>query len=152
MGNGNAGGWRYTARYDWNWRSARAMSGALASLALPMPPWFRAIVARCLLSRTALHADGEGIWGSGSVIQAGADPRPYPWKDIADVVVWDYHHLRIIGLARRATHSGADRPPGRWRPARPCSRDRSGDGPCFGIRPMPRSSHPTDRPTAPRTC
>jgi hypothetical protein len=106
MGNGNAGGWRYTARYDWNWRSARAMSGALASLALPMPPWFRAIVARCLLSRTALHADGEGIWGSGSVIQAGADPRPYPWKDITDVVVWDYHHLRIIGLARRGDALG----------------------------------------------
>jgi len=34
MGNANAGGWRYTARYGWNWRSARAISGALGSLAL----------------------------------------------------------------------------------------------------------------------
>ena len=109
MGNGNSSGWRYSARYGWNWRSARAISGALASLALPMPPWFRAVVARCLLSRTALHADGEGIWGSGSAMQARArqaGPCPYPWKDITDVVVWDYHHLRIIGLARRGDALG----------------------------------------------
>ena len=69
LGNANAAGWGYTARYGWNWRSARAISGALGSLALPMPPWLRAVVARCLLTRTALHADGEGIWGSGG-------PRP----------------------------------------------------------------------------
>ena len=102
MGDGNAGGWRYTARYGWNWRSARAISGALGSLALPMPPWFRAVVARCLLTRTALHADGDGIWGSGGPQPAG----PCPWKDVTDVVVWDYNHLRIIGLARRGDAIG----------------------------------------------
>jgi len=71
MGDANAGGWRYTARYRWNWRSARAISKALVSLALPMPSWFRAVVARCLLTRTALHADGDGIWGSGGPQPAG---------------------------------------------------------------------------------
>jgi hypothetical protein len=109
MGNGNASGWLYTARYGWNWRSARAISGALASLALPMPPWFRAVAARCLLTRTALHADGEGVWGSGGAMQAdpgGPRPCPCPWKDVTDVVVWDYHHLRIIGLARRGDALG----------------------------------------------
>jgi len=64
MGNANAGGWGYTARYGWNRRSARAISGALGSLALPMPPWLRAVVSRCLLTRIALHADAEGIRGS----------------------------------------------------------------------------------------
>jgi hypothetical protein len=110
MGNGNASGWRYTARYGWNWRSARAVSGALASLALPMPPWFRAVVARTLLTRTALHLDGAGIWGSGSALPGGLRPAgpddPCPWKDVTDVVVWDYHHLRIIGLARRGDALG----------------------------------------------
>jgi hypothetical protein len=71
MGNANANSWRYTARYGWNWRSARAISGALGSLALPMPPWFR-VVARCLLTRIALQADAEGIWGSGAPPPAGA--------------------------------------------------------------------------------
>jgi len=124
MGNGNASGWRYTARYGWNWRSARAVSGALASLALPMPPWFRAVVARCLLTRTALHVDGEGIWGSGGPPSAG--PSCCPWKDVTDVVVWDYHHLRIIGLARRGDALGggpaaralASRAPRQSRPPR----------------------------------
>ena len=109
MGNANAGGWRYTARYGWNWRSARAISGALGSLALPMPPWFRAVVARCLLTRTALEVDAEGIWGSAGTTPTGPDgPRPWPcpWKDVTDVVVWDYHHLRIIGLARRGDAIG----------------------------------------------
>jgi hypothetical protein len=122
MGNGNTGGWRYTARYGWNWRSARAISGALGSLALPMPPWFRAVVARCLLTRTALHADGDGIWGSGGPQPAG----PCPWKDVTDVVVWDYNHLRIIGLARRGDALGggpaaralASRAPAQSRPPR----------------------------------
>jgi hypothetical protein len=122
MGNGNAGGWRYTARYGWNWRSARAISGALGSLALPMPPWFRAVVARCLLTRTALHADGDGIWGSGGPPPAG----PCPWKDVTDVVVWDYNHVRIIGLARRGDALGggpaaralASRAPAQSRPPR----------------------------------
>jgi hypothetical protein len=122
MGDGNAGGWRYTARYGWNWRSARAISGALGSLALPMPPWFRAVVARCLLTRTALHADGDGIWGSGGPQPAG----PCPWKDVTDVVVWDYNHLRIIGLARRGDALGggpaaralASRAPAQSRPPR----------------------------------
>src|ERR1700678_603261 len=127
MGNGNASGWRYTARYGWNWRSAPAISGALGSLALPMPPWFRAVVARCLLTRTALHADVEGIWGSGGSRPAGPAGRcACPWKDVTDVVVWDYTHLRIIGLARRGDALGggpaaralASRAPAQSRPPR----------------------------------
>ena len=100
MGNANAGGWRYTACYGWNWRSARAISSALVSLALPMPSWFRAVVARCLLTRTALHADAQGIWGSAGPLSAGS-VGPCPWKDVTDIVVWEYDHLRIIGIARR---------------------------------------------------
>ena len=106
MGNGNAGGWGYTARYGWNWRSARAISGALGSLALPMPPWLRPVVARCLLTRTALHADAGGIRGSAGPSAATGTPGPCPWKDVTDIVVWDYHHLRIIGLARRGDAVG----------------------------------------------
>jgi hypothetical protein len=107
MANANAGGWRYTARYGWNWRSARAIGGALGSLALPMPPWFRAVVARCLLTRTALQADAEGIGGSGGAAPTGpGGPGCCPWKDVTDVVVWDYNHLRIIGLARRGDALG----------------------------------------------
>ena len=125
MGNENANSWRYTARYGWSWRSARAISGALGSLALPMPPWFRPIVARCLLTRIALHADAEGIWGSADQRSAGA-AGPCPWKDVTDVVVWDYHHLRIIGLARRgdaigggpAARAVASRAPAQSRPPR----------------------------------
>ena len=124
MGNGNVNSWAYTARYGWNWRSARAISGALAGLALPMPPWFRAVVARCLLTRTALHVDAEGIWGSAGATPGG--PRPCPWKDVTDVVVWDYNHLRIIGLARRgdavgggpAARAVASRAPAQSRPPR----------------------------------
>jgi hypothetical protein len=127
MGNADGGGWRYTACYGWNWRSAQAISRALGSLALPMPPWFRAVVARGLLTRTALHADAHGIWGSAGPLPAGpAGPCPCPWKDVADIVVWDYGHLRVIGLARRgdavgggpaarAVAAGASRQP---RPAR----------------------------------
>jgi hypothetical protein len=126
VGDADARGWRYTARYGWNWRSARAVSGALAGLALPMPPWFRAVVARCLLARTALHADAQGIWGSAGPLSAGPG-SPCPWKDVTDVVVWDYDHLRIIGLARRGDAVGggpaaralAPRTP---RPARPARR------------------------------
>jgi hypothetical protein len=129
MGNANANSWRYTARYGWNWRSARAISGALGSLALPMPPWFRAVVARCLLTRIALQADAEGIWGSGAPPPAGAagpSPCPCPWKDVTDIVVWDYNHLRIIGLARRGDAIGggpaarpvASRAPAQSRPPR----------------------------------
>jgi hypothetical protein len=125
MGNANAGGWRYTACYGWNWRSARAISRALGSLALPMPPWFRAVVARCLLRRTALHADAQGIWGSAGPLSAGS-AGPCPWKDVTDIVVWDYDHLRIIGLARRGDAVGggpaaralASRTPRQSRPAR----------------------------------
>jgi hypothetical protein len=105
MGNANPSGWRYTARYGWNWRSARAISGALGSLALPMPPWFRAVVARCLLTRTVLQADAAGIWGSAGPLSA-SPARPCPWKDVTDIVVWDYNHLRIVGLARRGDAVG----------------------------------------------
>ena len=125
MGNADAGGWRYSARYDWNWRSARALSAALGSLALPMPPWFRAVVARCLVTRTALHADARGIWGSAGPLPAGP-ASPCPWKDVTDVVVWEYDHLRVIGIARRGDAVGggpaaralASRPPRASRPAR----------------------------------
>ena len=109
MGNENANSWAYTARYGWNWRSARAISGALAGLALPMPPWFRAVVARCLLTRTALHVDAEGIWGS-----AGADPgRPAP----VPVPVEGRHRRRRLGLQPPAHHRA--RPPRRCRRRRP---------------------------------
>lgn len=102
MDKANAGNWRYTASYGWNYRSARAIAIALGGLALPMPPWFRAVVARCLLTRTALHADAQGIWGSAGPLRAGAaGPCPCPWKEVTNVVVWNYDHLRIIGLARR---------------------------------------------------
>ena len=105
MGNASPRGWRYTACYGWNWRSARAISRALGSLALPMPPWFRAVVARCLLTRTALHADAQGIWGSAGPVPAGP-AGPCPWKDVTDIVVWEYDHLKIIGLARRGDAVG----------------------------------------------
>ena len=98
MGNAKAGEWRYTARYGWDWRSARAVSKALGSLALPMPPWFRAVVARGLLTRTALHADEEGIWGSAAAPAGSAGSCPCPWKKVTAVVVWDYDYLRIIGI------------------------------------------------------
>ena len=105
MGNANAGAWRYTVGYGWNWRSARAISRALCSLALPMPPWFRAVVARGLLTRTALHADAQGIWGSAAPPSAG-QADPCPWKDVTDIVVWKYDYLLIIGLARRSDTVG----------------------------------------------
>src|ERR1700722_2802109 len=108
MSNAHAGAWRYTARYGWNWRSARAISGAVGSLALPMPPWLRTVVGRCLLTRTALHADAQGVGGSAVPLTARSDgPCPCPWNDVAEIVVWDYDHLRIIGLARRGDTVGA---------------------------------------------
>jgi hypothetical protein len=97
VGNAHGGPWHYTARYTWNWRSARAIGKALGGLALPMPPWFRAVVARCLVTRTALHADAHGIWGS-----ANASPDACPWKEVAEVVVWQYDGLRVVGVAHRA--------------------------------------------------
>lgn len=100
MGNANAGTWHYTARYGWNWRSAKAISAALGSLVLPMPSWFRMVVTRCLLSRTALHADAHGIWGSAGPLPPGS-VGPCPWQDVTEIVVWQYDHLKIIGLARR---------------------------------------------------
>ena len=105
MGNAKAGAWDYTARYGWNWRSARAISTALGSLALPKPPWFRMVVARCLLTRTALHADAQGIWGSAGPPPAGP-AGPCPWTDITDIVVWQHDHLKIIGLARHGDTVG----------------------------------------------
>jgi hypothetical protein len=70
-----------------------------------MPPWFRPVVARCLLTRTALHADAEGIWGSAGPLPTGPG-GPCPWKDVTDIAVWDYDHLRIVGLARRGDAVG----------------------------------------------
>jgi hypothetical protein len=106
MGNAHAGAWRYTARYGWNWRSARAVSAALGSLALPMPPWLRMVVARCLTRRTALHADAQGIWGSAGWLPGGS-AEACPWQDVTDIVVWNHDHLRIIGLARRGDTVGS---------------------------------------------
>jgi hypothetical protein len=125
MSNAHAGAWHYTARYGWNWRSARAVSAALGSLALPMPPWLRMVVARCLTTRTALHADAEGIWGSAGPLSPGP-AGPCPWQDVTDIVVWNYEHLRIIGLARRGEAVGggpaarvvATRTPQQSRPTR----------------------------------
>jgi hypothetical protein len=125
MGNANPAGWRYTARYGWNWRSARAVTRGLGSLALPLPPWFRTVVARGLLTRTALHADAQGIWGSAGPLPPAA-VGPCPWPDIAQVVVWDYGYLRVVGLACRGDAVGggpaaralASRPPAPPRPAR----------------------------------
>jgi hypothetical protein len=106
MGNANAAEWRYTACYGLNWRSARAISSALGSLALPMPPWFRPVVTRCLLTRTALQPDARGIWGSaGSLSAPPADPCP--WREVTHVVVWEYDHLKIIGPARRGDVVGS---------------------------------------------
>jgi hypothetical protein len=106
MGNAHAGAWRYTARYGLNWRSARAVSAALGSLALPMPPWLRMVVARCLTRRTALHADAQGIWGSAGRLPAGS-ADPCPWQDVTEIVVWNHDHLRIIGLAHRGEVVGS---------------------------------------------
>jgi hypothetical protein len=106
MGNAHAGAWRYTARYGWNWRSARTVSAALGSLALPMPPWLRMVVARCLMRRTALHADAEGIWGSAGPLPDGS-AEPCPWQDVTEIVVWNHDHLRIIGLTHRGDVVGS---------------------------------------------
>lgn len=105
MGNTPAGAWHYTASYGWNWRSAKAVSRALGSLALPMPSWFRMVVARSLLTRTALHADAQGIWGSAGARPAGP-AGPCPWKDVTEIVVWDYDHLKVIGLVRHGDAVG----------------------------------------------
>jgi hypothetical protein len=67
-----------------------------------MPSWFRAVAVRCLLRRTALHADAQGIWGSADPQSGSAGPCPCPWQEVTDVVVWQYDHLRIVGLARRS--------------------------------------------------
>lgn len=106
MAKATGGEWRYTARYGWNWRSARAVSSALGSLALPMPSWFRVVVARCLLTRTALHADAQGIGGSAEPRPAGP-AVPCPWQDVTEVAVWRYDHLKVIGFARRGDAVGA---------------------------------------------
>ena len=107
MGNAKAGEWRYTARYGWDWRSARAITKALGSLALSMPSWFRAVVARGLLTRTALHADEEGIWGSAVAPAGSAGPCPCPWKDVTAIVIWDYDYLKIIGIVHPGDLAGA---------------------------------------------
>jgi hypothetical protein len=106
MGDANAGAWRYTARYGWNWRSASALGSALGSLALPMPPWLRMVAGRCLLTRTALRADAQGIWGSAWPLSAGP-AGPCPWQHVTDIVVWDFGHLRIVGIVRRGDTIGS---------------------------------------------
>jgi hypothetical protein len=71
-----------------------------------MPPWFRPVVTRCLLTRTALHADAQGIWRSAGSLSA--EPTgSCPWSEITEVVVWQYDHLKIIGLARRGDMVGS---------------------------------------------
>jgi hypothetical protein len=123
MGNAKPGAWNYTASYGWNWRSVRALVRAVGSLALPMPSWFRMVVARSVFTRTALQADAEGIRGSAEPPLAGP-ARPCPWADITDIVVWNYDHLRVIGLVRRGDAVGggpaalAPRTPPRPRPVR----------------------------------
>jgi hypothetical protein len=90
-----------------------------------MPSWFRAVVVRCLLTRTALQADAGGIWGSAGSPSAGL-AGPCPWREITDIVVWNYDHMRIIGLARRGDTVGggpaasalASRAPQQSRPTR----------------------------------
>jgi hypothetical protein len=144
MGKANAGAWHYTARYGWNWISARAIGRALGSLALPMPPWFRMVAGRCLLTRTALHADAEGIWGSAWPLSAGmagstGPVGPCPWQDVTEIVVWQYDHLRVIGIVRRGDTIGsgpaaralASRAPGQSRPARRRSFRRHPSYPAF---------------------
>ena len=131
MGNANARPWPYTARYGWNWRSARAVGRALGSLALPMPPWLRMAAGRCLVTRTALRADAHGIWGSAWQLPAGqggsvGSAGPCPWPDVTEIVVWQYDHLMIIGIARRGDTVGSgpaaraltSRAPGQSRPSR----------------------------------
>jgi hypothetical protein len=125
MTRATAGSWRYTAGYGWNWRSARAVSHALGSLARPLPPWFRLLVARGALARTALRADARGIQGSAG-LRPGGPAGPCPWDDVTNIVVWEFHHLKIVGLARRgdpaaggsAARALASRPSGQARTVR----------------------------------
>lgn len=97
MGGGE---WHYAASYGWNGHSAVAIGKSLSSLILPMPFWMRALVVRCLLTRTALRADARGISGSCGPLSAGA-ADPCPWSDVTDIVIWEYNYLKIIGIARR---------------------------------------------------
>ena len=143
MGNANAGEWRYTARYGWNWRSARAISSALVSLALPMPSWFRAVVARCLLARTALQADAGHLGKRRVAVGKGGWPVPmagsHGHRRMA-VRPPEDHRARPRGDAvggGPAARALASRTPQQSRPTRRRAFRRH---PSFR-----RSSHPTDR-------
>lgn len=100
MDNMGGGEWHYTASYGWNRQSAVAIGKSLSSLVLPMPFWMRTLVVRCLLARTALHADAQGISGSCGPLTADA-ANPCPWSDVTDIVIWKHNYLKIIGIARR---------------------------------------------------
>jgi len=86
MGDTGSEAWQYTASYGWNWRSIAAMGRSLSSLVLPMPSWLRAVAARGLLTRTALHADARGISGSCWPSPPGG-AEPCPWSEDTDILI-----------------------------------------------------------------
>jgi hypothetical protein len=74
------------------------------------------VAGRCLLTRTALRADAHGIWGSawgsawagpGGSEGAAVPAAPCPWPDVTEIVVWQYDHLKIIGIVRRGDTIGS---------------------------------------------
>jgi hypothetical protein len=46
-------------------------------------------------------------WRSARAALPAGPACPCPWKDVTDMAVWNYDHLRIIGLARRGDAVGA---------------------------------------------
>jgi hypothetical protein len=67
------------------------------------------VAGRCLLTRTALHADAQGITGSAWPLSAGpaGAADPCPWQDVTDIVIWQYDHLKVIGIVRRGDTIGS---------------------------------------------
>ena len=82
--------------------------------------------------RGALPDDGNRAAGRRRGHRGGAGPPPTgagpcPWKDVTEIVVWNYDHLRIIGLARRGDTVGGGPParalaPRAPQPSRPTRR------------------------------